>query len=86
MDRRTFLKLSGATAAVLPLIDWDAVALEDLGPRERDLMIHGSPYLGHAHYRRSFCGLTPEEIRKEMIHFRTAEPWRRAALFGLREA
>jgi hypothetical protein len=52
-------------------------------PRESAIWVHGSPYLGHSDFKRDFRGLSPAEIEQQIAHFRTAEPWRRAILFGL---
>ncbi len=85
MHRRDFLALSAAGLAAglfLPGSDSggpDAPAF----PVESSLWLHGSPYLGHSDFRRDFRGLTPDEARLEMAHFRTAEPWRRTILFRL---
>ncbi len=49
----------------------------------RDCWTHGSPYLGHSDQRPGFRGLKPEQIRHELIHFHTAEPWRKTLLFRL---
>jgi hypothetical protein len=55
---------------------------EPPGPEEEP-WIQGSPYLGHADYRLQFRGLPPAEAWKQIVHFRTAEPWRRKRLFKL---
>lgn len=84
MLRREFCKVSGMCLMAYPVLrlgwlDPDSPP----GPRESGLRIHGSPYLGHSDYRNDFRGLSPDEITQEIVHFRTAEPWRRMALFGL---
>jgi hypothetical protein len=86
MMRRDFLKVSGIGLLALPLIKFDSLETnvsEGLAQRETSLWIHGSPYLGHSDYRKDFRGLSPEEIKQEIAHFRTAEPWRRMILFKL---
>lgn len=88
MHRREFLKDGFAVlaaAAVIPAwpeASCGAPAL-DAGPVDSGPWIHGSPYLGHSDFRRDFRGLTPEEARREIVHFRTAEPWRRKILFRI---
>lgn len=84
MRRRDFLKASAAglaASSVLP--SWAKDSFGAAGPAGSDssLWIHGSPYLGHSDFRRDFRGLTPEEARSEITHFRTDEPWRRRILF-----
>lgn len=91
MRRRDFLCLTGATlaaASVVPALS--GTSPSDLrnpqssgSPQETSLWIHGSPYLGHSDLRPSLRGLTPEEARLEIAHFRTDEPWRRKILFQL---
>lgn len=88
MQRRDFLKGSVAVLAASAVIPaWPKAASGDpdldCGPVESMLWIHGSPYLGHSDFKRDFRGLTPEEARREIIHFRTAEPWRRKILFRI---
>lgn len=88
MQRRDFLKRSFAVlaaSAVIPAWPEASFGAPGLDPESVDSMlwIHGSPYIGHSDYRRDFRGLTPEEARREIIHFRTAEPWRRKILFRL---
>lgn len=84
MLRRDFLKIIGMGLLSLPVL-----GLDSLGPsppiasRESAIWIHGSPYLGHSDFKRDFRGLSPDEIKQQIIHFRTDEPWRRAILFGL---
>lgn len=84
MLRRDFFKLTAAGFLVLPLMRWSYFGVSKPGPRESSLWIQGSPYLGHSDYRHDFRELTPDEIRQEIVHFRTEEPWRRMILFGLR--
>ncbi len=86
MLRRDFCKISGLCLLALPVLGRDSLSPSATPPRESALWLHGSPYLGHSDYRKDFRGLSPDEINNEIIHFRTAEPWRRAILFGLREA
>jgi hypothetical protein len=86
MLRRDFCKISGLCLLALPVLGWDSPGPSPPSPRESTLWIHGSPYLGHSDYRKDFRGLSPDEIKKEIVHFRTEEPWRRAILFGLRNA
>ena len=81
MLRRTFLKLSGAGLVALPLLKYNISGAAFSNPPESSLWIHGSPYLGHSDLRWDFRGLSPSEIQAEIIHFRTAEPWRRQILF-----
>jgi hypothetical protein len=88
MQRRDFLKGSVsvlAASAVIPAWPEETFRASDFdsGPVESLLWIHGSPYLGHSDFKSNFRGLTPEEARQEIIHFRTAEPWRRKILFGI---
>lgn len=88
MQRREFFKQSLtvlAASAAIPAWPEASVAAPGLGPGPVDpgLWIHGSPYLGHSDFRRDFRGLTPEEARREIVHFRTAEPWRRKILFRI---
>lgn len=86
MRRRDFLKgsLAGlAASAILPVWNNDTYGAADPDPSDSTLWIHGSPYLGHSDFRRDFRGLTPDEARREIIHFRTAEPWRRNILFRI---
>ncbi len=88
MHRREFLKESLAVLAASAVIPaWPEASFGapglDPGPADSGLWIHGSPYLGHSDFRRDFRGLTPEEARREIVHFRTAEPWRRMILFRI---
>jgi len=86
MLRRDFIKVGGAGLAALPLLSFDSPGDRlTLAPesRESTLWIHGSPYAGHADPRSSFRGLTPAEVRAQIVHFRTAEPYRRTILFKL---
>jgi hypothetical protein len=83
MLRRDFCKVSGMCFLALPVLRFDPINPSPPGPRESSLWIHGSPYLGHSDYRRDFRGLSANEIRLEIAHFRTAEPWRRMVLFEL---
>jgi len=83
MLRRDFFKLTGAGFLVLPLMRLDNFGAEKPRQKSSSLWIQGSPYLGHSDYRHDFRKLTPDEIRQEIVHFRTEEPWRRMILFGL---
>ena len=83
MLRRDFCKVSGMSLLALPVLRFDLRHPSPPGPRESALWIHGSPYLGHSDYRRDFRGLSADEIKQEIVHFRTAEPWRRMVLFEL---
>jgi len=88
MRRRDFLKASAAVvaaSAVVPAWPGASFGAPDLDPGsvESALWIHGSPYLGHSDFKGDFRGLKPEEARREIIHFRTAEPWRRKILFRI---
>jgi hypothetical protein len=83
MLRRDFFKLTASSLLVLPLMKLDNFWVTEPEPRESSLWIQGSPYLGHSDYRHDFRQLTPDEIRHEIVHFRTEEPWRRMILFGL---
>ena len=83
MLRRDFLKIGGVSLMAMPLMRFAASERRPPDKRESALWVHGSPYLGHSDYRKDFRGLSPYEIRKEIIHFRTAEPWRRMILFAL---
>jgi len=84
MLRRDFCKISGMCLLIYPALKLSGLASgSPPGPRESGLWIHGSPYLGHSDFRSNFRGLSQDEIKKEIVHFRTAEPWRRMALFEL---
>ncbi len=88
MRRRDFLCLTGATlaaASAVPALGGilQPVAQTPGSARESSLWIHGSPYLGHSDLRPSLRGLTPEQARLEIAHFRTDEPWRRKILFQI---
>ncbi len=88
MLRREFIKDSFAVLAASAVIPaWSEAAFGAPGPApgpvDAGLWIHGSPYAGHSDFRRDFRGLTPEEARLEIAHFRTAEPWRRKILFRI---
>ncbi len=88
MRRRDFLKGSVAVLAASAVVQtWPRASFGapdlDPGSVESALWIHGSPYLGHSDFRSDFRGLEPEEARREIIHFRTAEPWRRKILFRI---
>ncbi len=88
MRRRDFLCLTGATlaaASVIPVLSGTSRSdpPKTQSPHETSLWIHGSPYLGHSDLRPDFRGLTPDEARLEIAHFRTDEPWRRKILFQL---
>jgi len=85
MLRRDFIKVGGAGLAALPLLSFDSLGGRPPAPesRESTLWIHGSPYAGHADPRPSFRGLTPAEALAQIVHFRTAEPYRRTILFQL---
>ena len=88
MLRRDFCKISGMGLLACPVLRFDSLDPSPPpapAPRETILWIHGSPYLGHSDFRRDFRGLTPEETKYQLAHFRTDEPWRRAILFGLKE-
>jgi hypothetical protein len=84
MRRREFFRVSGMCLLAFPVLrpSWPAPGGPP-GPRESAVWIHGSPYLGHSDFRASFRGLSPEGIKREIVHFRTAEPWRRKVLFAL---
>ena len=86
MRRRDFLKVSAAGMAASSLLPgWAKPSFGEADPAGSDstLWLHGSPYLGHSDFRRDFRGLTPDEARLEIAHFRTDEPWRRKILFRL---
>ena len=83
MLRRDFMKIGGAGIMALPLRNWplpEALAGE---PREEILWIHGSPYARHPGLRSHSGETTPSETWAAIVHFRTAEPYRRRILFGL---
>jgi hypothetical protein len=84
MLRRDFCKVSGMSLLALPVLGFHSLGPNRPGPRETGFWVHGSPYLGHSDFKKDFRGLTPDEIHREIIHFRTAEPWRRAVLFRLK--
>jgi hypothetical protein len=83
MLRRDFCKVSGMCFLAYPILRLDWLDPSPPEPGETGLWIHGSPYLGHSDYRKDFRGLSQDEIKLEIVHFRTAEPWRRMALFEL---
>jgi hypothetical protein len=84
MLRRDFFKLTGMGLLTLPILGFDSLGPSPpAAPRESAIWIHGSPYLGHSDFKGDFHGLSPAEVRQQIIHFRTAEPWRRAILFEL---
>jgi hypothetical protein len=83
MLRRDFFKLTATSLLIFPLMKLENFSLSEPWQRESSLWIHGSPYLGHSDYRHDFRDLTPDEIKHEIVHFRTEEPWRRMILFGL---
>ena len=84
MLRRDFLKTTGMGLLSLPVLGVDSLSPSPPAVlRESAIWIHGSPYLGHSDFKKDFHGLSPAEIKKQITHFRTAEPWRRAILFGL---
>jgi hypothetical protein len=83
MLRRDFFKLTASSLLVLPLMKLNNFSVRKPAQRESSLWIQGSPYLGHSDYRHDFRELTPDEIKHEIVHFRTEEPWRRMILFGL---
>ena len=86
MRRRDFFKASAAGLAASSLLPgWTAksIAATDSFGSESALWFHGSPYLGHSDFKRDFRGLTPDEARSEIVHFRTDEPWRRRLLFRI---
>jgi hypothetical protein len=84
MWRRDFLKITGMGLLSLPVLGFDSLGSSPpTVSGESAIWIHGSPYLGHSDFKRDFRGLSPDEIRQQIIHFRTDEPWRRAILFGL---
>ena len=88
MDRREFLKASSVGLGILafPLVKSHPPCLTPQEPSPSlktpdALRISGSPYLGHSDYRKHFRGLSLQEIHREIVHFRTEEPWRRILLF-----
>lgn len=84
MLRRDFFKITGTCLLSLPVLGFDFLGPDPSpGPKESSLWIHGSPYLGHSDFRTDFRGLSPAEIKYELAHFRTDEPWRKAILFEL---
>jgi len=84
MLRRDFIKVTGLGLLALPVLGFDSPGPSPpAASREAAIWIHGSPYLGHSDFKRDFRGLSPAEIRQQITHFRTDEPWRRAILFGL---
>ncbi len=83
MLRRNFFKLTGIGILSLPMMKSGIFNRKAPGPHEALPWNHGSPYLGHADMRSSFRGLSPDQVTREMVHFRTAEPWRMKILFGL---
>ena len=84
MLRRDFFKVTGMGLLTLPILGFDSLSPSPpTGPGESPIWIHGSPYLGHSDFKRDFHGLSPSEIKQQIAHFRTDEPWRRAMLFEL---
>jgi hypothetical protein len=84
MLRRDFLVVTGIGLLASPLLGFHSTRPSPPAcPRETAIWIHGSPYLGHSDFKRDFRGLSPAEIRRQIIHFRTDEPWRRTILFEL---
>ena len=84
MLRRDFLKVTGIGLLTLPVLGFDSLSPSaSVVAGESAIWIHGSPYLGHSDFKRDFRGLSPAEIRQQITHFRTDEPWRRAMLFEL---
>jgi hypothetical protein len=84
MLRRDFCKISGMGLLAWPVLGFDSLdPSPPPAPRESALWIHGSPYLGHSDFRKDFRGLSPDEMKFQIVHFRTDEPWRRAILFEL---
>lgn len=84
MKRRDFLKIGGVGLLSIPFSrlfgsppPQPPVSVKP----EETLWIHGSPYLGHSDLRENFRGMSPKEIRLQIGHFRTPEPWRRKMLF-----
>ena len=84
MLRRDFVKVTGMGLLTLPVLGHNSLGPSPpAGAGESAIWIHGSPYLGHSDFKRDFRGLSPAEIKQQITHFRTDEPWRRAILFGL---
>lgn len=84
MLRRDFLKVAGMGVLASPVLGYHSPG-PSLPARlgKPTIWIHGSPYLGHSDFKRDFRGLSPTEIRQQIVHFRTDEPWRRMILFEL---
>ena len=88
LQRREFCKIGGLGLLTFPFLPtrWSMEPQpSSLRGPEQTLWFHGSPYLGHSDFRRDFRGLDPCEIRLQIAHFRTAEPWRRKMLFNLKQ-
>jgi len=84
MLRRNFIRVLGMSLVSLPGLNFMSRGpISPIAPKESSLWIHGSPYLGHSDFKRNFRGLSPAEIKHQITHFRTDEPWRRAILFEL---
>ena len=83
MQRRDFFKLTGCAVLALPEMNPRLLGADEGRRSESSPWIHGSPFLGHADMRSHFRGLAADQIAREIVHFRTAEPWRKRILFGL---
>jgi hypothetical protein len=87
MERREFFRIGGLGLLSIPFLPPLGTPLPPQSPvsakPEETLWIHGSPYLGHSDFREDFRGLDSASIRLQIVHFRTAEPWRRKMLFNL---
>jgi len=87
MQRREFCKIGGFGLMAIPFLPSRLSGQPQPpvpGKPEQILWIHGSPYLGHSDLRQDFRGLDPTDIRLQIAHFHTAEPWRRKMLFKLK--
>ena len=85
MRRRDFCIVCGLGLSAVPFVNARSFVSPETvtADVEKAVWIHGSPYLGHADCRMDFHGLRYPEVWKEVTHFRTSEPWRRAILFKL---
>ena len=54
-----------------------------MGKRDATFDINPPDYRIREEVYRDFRGLSANEIKLEIAHFRTAEPWRRIVLFEL---
>ena len=85
MLRREFCKIFGLSCMALPFAghSFSRNIRSRQAITESEPWFHGSPYLGHSDRRISLHGLTQGQVWQEIVHFRTAEPWRQRILFKI---